>query len=783
MRYYSRSVGLAVLIIICVSFPFRTRGQLADSPWPSFANDAQNSGLSEYVGPSTDRLLWDFEVLGTIPSSPTIGQDGTVYFSSDSVVHAVNPDGTEKWRFKADAMFRRAVPTLGNNGTVYVMSENDSLYALNLDGSIKWTFGTSGNMDEKSVIGDDGTIYFNAGEALYALQPDGSLKWKYDNGYGMKASPAIGPDGTIYVASVDFHVRAITPDGSLKWEYRIEHTYLSTPAVDKDGNVYVGAGSEVFALYPNGTLKWKFRAKANTPAGLLRSPTVGPYGNIYVSGEGKTLFALDKGGNLKWKRVVEHRDRHSVTVGQAGHIYLGSHQPLDRANFYVFNTDGTLEWDEVIDGSVTTPAMGSQGRLYITASDHLYAFKSTNRQPEVFQVGTPNNGSVFEQKTLSFNWQATNDQDAGDVVTYKLQIKDSTGIIHEYDAGESTSMKVSPSLSNSTYYQWRVIAEDQHGNGTGNLNGFQKFGYDPDNIAPGPFSLQFPEQGKQLTERKPVFTWEKPEDPNLQEELSYRIYVATDSSFKNAHVWASDTNRVQPDSELKDDTRYFWYVEAMDEHGSTSITDTASFWINTGPTPPEAFNLISPDSAETGISQLAKLIWESTYDKDPVDTVRYSVKLAKNKNLTEGVHRFETGTDTSFTPRIMLDNNTRYYWSVTAIDKDSLQTSTDTLSFVVGTISDLTSKTDIPESYKLYKPYPNPFNPTTTIRYNLPEATEVTLQVFNLLGKHIATVVKKRQSAGRHAVKFDAGRLTSGTYIYRLKTESFRKSHKMLLLK
>jgi len=74
----------------------------------------------------------------------------------------------------------------------------------------------------------------------------------------------------------------------------------------------------------------------------------------------------------------------------------------------------------------------------------------------------------------------------------------------------------------------------------------------------------------------------------------------------------------------------------------------------------------------------------------------------------------------------------------------------------------------IPDTFKLHGNYPNPFNPATTISYSLPEAMEVSVQIYNLLGQRVATLVNHRQSAGTHNVVWDASAAASGTYIYRV---------------
>ncbi len=87
------------------------------------------------------------------------------------------------------------------------------------------------------------------------------------------------------------------------------------------------------------------------------------------------------------------------------------------------------------------------------------------------------------------------------------------------------------------------------------------------------------------------------------------------------------------------------------------------------------------------------------------------------------------------------------------------------------------------KQFKLKENYPNPFNPSTKIEYALPEAEEVTLKVYDLLGREVATLVDGKQTSGNHTVTFDAAHLSSGVYMYRMEAGDYSKIRKMLLLK
>jgi hypothetical protein len=99
------------------------------------------------------------------------------------------------------------------------------------------------------------------------------------------------------------------------------------------------------------------------------------------------------------------------------------------------------------------------------------------------------------------------------------------------------------------------------------------------------------------------------------------------------------------------------------------------------------------------------------------------------------------------------------------------------------------SPTDVEElpgeikTYSLSNNYPNPFNPSTTIKYQIPKSGLVTLKVYNVLGKEITTLVNEEKSVGSYEITFDASGLSSGIYFYKLSADNFQQTKKMILLK
>lgn len=100
------------------------------------------------------------------------------------------------------------------------------------------------------------------------------------------------------------------------------------------------------------------------------------------------------------------------------------------------------------------------------------------------------------------------------------------------------------------------------------------------------------------------------------------------------------------------------------------------------------------------------------------------------------------------------------------------------------------NKTSVPKEFRLEQNYPNPFNPTTTIEFALPQGSAVTLKLYDILGREVATLADKELGAGVHTVVFDAHHLASGVYFYRMRAEVttgdgrlFSRARKLMLLK
>jgi hypothetical protein len=96
---------------------------------------------------------------------------------------------------------------------------------------------------------------------------------------------------------------------------------------------------------------------------------------------------------------------------------------------------------------------------------------------------------------------------------------------------------------------------------------------------------------------------------------------------------------------------------------------------------------------------------------------------------------------------------------------------------------DQTGPDQLPSGFALTQNYPNPFNPTTTFDFALPSASQVKIDIYNVAGQHVATLVDKFLPAGYYTASWDASAAATGIYLYRLQAGNYSETRKMLLLK
>ena len=358
-----------------------------NSPWPMQSHDIRHTGRSPFSTINTWEEIWRVNTLGWAYSSPVIDEDGTIYIGA-SEIYAIYSNGTLKWKY--DIPFRiESAPAIDENGVIYVGNIHSTiqnyLYAIYINnGTLKWSYETD-SIFSSPVIGDDGTIYFGYGGGppsgyINALYPNGTLRWRFQTNHAVYSSPAIGLDGTIYCGSHDGNVYALYPNnGTLKWKYNTGSWVHGSPTIADDGTVYIGSDNGyLYAFYPdNGTVKWCINVGS-----MHASPTLDDDGTLYFGVWEKTFYAVYPNGTIKWSFNTGNGKvwGSSAALSDDGTLYFGTCdlEWSGGVEIIALYIDGTVKWRKSLDTVFSSPAIGSDGTVYIGANQgfdgYLVAF-------------------------------------------------------------------------------------------------------------------------------------------------------------------------------------------------------------------------------------------------------------------------------------------------------------------------------------------------------------------------------------------------------------------------
>jgi hypothetical protein len=213
------------------------------------------------------------------------------------------------------------------------------------------------------------------------------------------------------------------------------------------------------------------------------------------------------------------------------------------------------------------------------------------------------------------------------------------------------------------------------------------------------------------------------------------------------------------------------------EFGSESGAAYSYRGVLSSPVPPIP-TLVSPPDNAIDLPAPVRLMWRRVDE-----ATSYHVQLSTDSTFQANVVLNDSTVRTAFAMSGMLESHTTYYWHVRARNFVGSSGWSERWQFVTGLMAGIGQDRGIPDEFILLQNYPNPFNPSTTIEYALPQRTRVRLEVLNVLGQRVAILLDGSQDAGSYAVRFDARRLTSGFYFYRLTTDEFVQTKRFLLLR
>jgi outer membrane protein assembly factor BamB len=306
---------------------------------PAFAPDS-----TAYLGTTTNsvtafttlgQVQWVFETGGAVDASPVVAADGTILaVCADNNLYAINPDGTERWTYQMEGKGNYSALAAGAD-RVYAVCTN-KLYALSLSGAELWTYEFPADVASAATEGVDGTVYVSVeDQSLVAVNPDGTYQWSCPFADQPRKDAAVSQDGTIFVCSL-YRLYAVNADGTHKWAFKPDHLFNGAPVLGLDGSICTGGSDDLFyALNADGSLKWTYG-----PGAGISSPVIGADGTLFTRTD-RRLHALNPDGRLKWFHDGHYYLSSSPVISPHGPVYMSDHMGF----LYSLNADGSMNWE------------------------------------------------------------------------------------------------------------------------------------------------------------------------------------------------------------------------------------------------------------------------------------------------------------------------------------------------------------------------------------------------------------------------------------------------------
>jgi flagellar hook capping protein FlgD len=381
------------------------------------------------------------------------------------------------------------------------------------------------------------------------------------------------------------------------------------------------------------------------------------------------------------------------------------------------------------------------------------------------------NSSATVAQPVTITWSTINDADE-----YNIQITTipgfSSNVVDEVVGSASYSAS---GLEDNTAHYWRVRA--------GNECGWSNFSLDrvftTECSEPDPPGLISPLNAATGISMPFTLDWKDAVDFNW-----YRVAVDNNSNFSSPEIYEELlVSEFVVSSGLTPGEIYYWRAMVHNDCGTSTWCLKRSFTMECPIPDPPILEL--PADGATDVSQPVTWDWN-----DVSGASKYHIQVDNdNTDFKSLVVDNDSRISSDFTWDGLMDA-TDYYWRVRSGNDCGWSDWSDHRDFTTDTQTDVTEipSGELPSEFTLSQNYPNPFNPTTNIDFNLPRAAYVRIEVFNILGNSVSTLVDEYLSAGYKSVEWD-GRsnsgqvVSSGVYLFRITAGEFSTSRKALLLK
>ncbi len=309
------------------------------------------SGISAYFYcyDNNGNFLWEYNLPDqqTPSGGPIIDSAGCIYFGAlDHHFYALNPEGTLKWRYPTGELIGD-LPNIDLKGNLYVTSYDGYLYSFSREGQLNWKVNHQIFKSRSPAFSPDGnTIYIPGGYSdIYALNLDGSIKWIF-NCSRIGRGTLVDTEGNIYFIpeNAPQHLYSLLPNGEVRWKFYIQSLgnaeYISVPVIDYQGNISFIAIDTVCCPYYRqlvsvdyyGNFRWRYLLDDEESDDFYQPLICDREGTIYFGSTfGYNYYAVANDGTLKWKMPLlfdKKQVDNTGAISEDGTLYIGVHATI-----------------------------------------------------------------------------------------------------------------------------------------------------------------------------------------------------------------------------------------------------------------------------------------------------------------------------------------------------------------------------------------------------------------------------------------------------------------------
>ncbi len=517
----------------------------------------------------------------------------------------------------------------------------------------------------------------------------------------------------------------------------------------------IGVINENRTFYLDNTLKenteYHYRVRA------YNSKTISDYSNILVV---KTLMSIPRSPNFLLVQALSTSEIYlSWTDSSYNEAGFRIERKQGNSGVYVFisrvKENDTTFIDKGLDDDTEyfyrVKSYNLEGESDYSNVSNAKTFLAIPNPPE-YLIATARSETEIE-----LNWMDNSAKETGFKIERKLGIE---GSFSEIDSvSQNVTSYLDQALEDSTEYYYRIKSY--------NLAGESEYSNESSAITYLAIPLPPSElQAKSISASAVELYWQD----NSTKENGFKIErsFGTKDNYEEIVILA-ENECSYVDEGLLDNTEYFYRVRSFNTAGVSVYSNESSARTKLVlPSTPIDLIAVLPSCS------IIRLEWQDSSRSTEGFKIELSINTVDYFREYATVYKpYTSYIDSIFSiPGV-------YFFRIKAFNELGYSDYSNIASVV------LSSQKDdlIPTEFRLYQNYPNPFNPSTTIDYSVPQSSNVRIEVYDLLGRLIATPADELKSPGKYQVKFNANHLSAGVYLYRMRAGNFVEMRKMTLLK